>query len=125
MFFFRDKGEFVIILVYIDDILVTGNNSNKKQKFIQKLNAMLSLKDLLGNLHFFLGIEVFRDESGFYLNQSKFTVDFSTPTVVGKNLSIHDGEPLTNPTVYKSVIGGLKYLASSRLNVCYVVNKLS
>jgi hypothetical protein len=45
--------------------------------------------------------------------------------VVGKPLSIHDGEPMHNPTMYRSVIGALQYLTNTRPDIAFAVNNLS
>jgi hypothetical protein len=94
------------------------------------------LKDL-GNLHYFLGIEAVRDEIGIYLSQRKYIEDLleknsmtaskpcPTPMVVGKPLSIHDGEPMHIPTMYRSVIGALQYLTNTRPDIAFAVNNLS
>ncbi|KAF7828343.1 geraniol 8-hydroxylase-like [Senna tora] len=60
--------------IYVDDILVTGSNSRYLADFTQRLNSVFALKDL-GPLYYFLGIEVHRDQSGIYLNQSKYAQD--------------------------------------------------
>ncbi|XP_062082482.1 uncharacterized mitochondrial protein AtMg00810-like [Humulus lupulus] len=125
-----------MVLIYVDDIIVTGNDSRKLQDFIARLNAMFSLKDL-GPLHYFLGIEVHRDETGLYLSQAKYIKELltrtamlhlkpcSTPMTVGKALSKTDGEALKQPTLYRSIIGGLQYLTHTRPDLSFVVNKLS
>ncbi|KAI9200895.1 hypothetical protein LWI28_014739 [Acer negundo] len=82
------------------------NNSNDNklvQTFIHKLNKIFALKDI-GSLHYFLGIEVCRDETGMYLTQSRYIQELLnkarmghvkaclTPLAVGKTLSKQDGE---------------------------------
>ncbi|XP_062103555.1 uncharacterized mitochondrial protein AtMg00810-like [Humulus lupulus] len=125
-----------MVLIYIDDIIVTGSNSGKLQKFTSRLNDMFALKDL-GPLHYFLGIEVHRDETGLYLNQGKYIKELltrtgmlhlkpcSTPMTADKALSKTDGELLENPTSYRSIIGGLQYLTHTRLDLSFAVKKLS
>uniref|UniRef100_A0A803NHL7 Reverse transcriptase Ty1/copia-type domain-containing protein n=1 Tax=Cannabis sativa TaxID=3483 RepID=A0A803NHL7_CANSA len=63
------SDQFVVMaLVYVDDIVVTRNNSYQINKLITKFNKTFSLKDLRP-LHYFLGIEVFRDNTSIYLSQ--------------------------------------------------------
>jgi histone deacetylase 1/2 len=53
----------ILVLVYVDDLIVTDNNTLELPEFTKKLNRVVALKDL-GNLHYFLGIEAIRDETG-------------------------------------------------------------
>lgn len=109
LFWFRNKSEIITILIYVDDILVIiGSCPNSLNEFTQKPNSHFSLKDL-GDLHFFLGIEVKRDETGFYLTQEKYIFDLlnkfnlsqvkscSTPSAIGKQISLQYGEQLADP----------------------------
>jgi hypothetical protein len=86
--------------------------------FTSRLNKLFALKDL-GDLKFFLGIEAVRDETGFYLSQKKYIEDLlrkynmaeckpcPTPMTTGKSLSAFEGDPMTNPTLYRSILGVL------------------
>uniref|UniRef100_A0A803PAZ4 Reverse transcriptase Ty1/copia-type domain-containing protein n=1 Tax=Cannabis sativa TaxID=3483 RepID=A0A803PAZ4_CANSA len=134
--FLKKTSKYVIIvLIYVDDIIVTGSSSGEIEKFVVKLNKIFSLKDL-GQLHYFLGIEVFRNETGLYLSQRKYIAELlqkhnmanikpsPTPMTAGSPLSIKDGEPLEKPSEYKSVIGALQYLSHTRPDISFVVNKL-
>nr|KAJ0202832.1 hypothetical protein LSAT_V11C500269820 [Lactuca sativa] len=57
LFILNSSGSLVYLLVYVDDIIITGNNSTVVASIIQKLNSLFSLKDI-GQLHYFLGVEV-------------------------------------------------------------------
>ncbi|XP_060969457.1 uncharacterized mitochondrial protein AtMg00810-like [Cannabis sativa] len=125
-----------MVLIYVDDIIITENKAATLKSFIDKLNNLFALKDL-GPIHFFLGIEVHRDDTGLYLNQGKYVKELltrigmmhlkpcNTPMTVGKPLSKADGEPLANPSEYRSIIGGLQYLTHTRPDLSFAVNKLS
>uniref|UniRef100_A0A803NUC9 Integrase catalytic domain-containing protein n=1 Tax=Cannabis sativa TaxID=3483 RepID=A0A803NUC9_CANSA len=136
-FFMLKQPDYVImVLIYVDDIVVTGRKSKELGFFITRLNKIFSLKDL-GGLHYFLGIEAFRDETGLYLTQGKYISELlqrvnmsslklsPTPMTTNKPLSIHDGEPMTDPSLYRSVIGALQYLSHTRPDISFAVNKLS
>ncbi|KAL5567292.1 hypothetical protein UlMin_030456 [Ulmus minor] len=125
-----------MMLIYVNDIIVMRNDLEKLNQFISKLNKSFALKDL-GDLHYFLGIEVYRDEIGMYLTQSKYIEDLlkkinlehlkpcPTPMAVGKPISKLDGEPMSNPFVYRSAVGALQYLTNTRPDIAFAVNKLS
>ncbi|XP_062100045.1 uncharacterized mitochondrial protein AtMg00810-like [Humulus lupulus] len=112
------------------------NNSAKLRDFIDALNKRFTLKDL-GALHYFLGIQVHRDNTEVYLTQTKYIEELlqlfdmrnlkpaPTPMTAGKPVSQADGEVLANPTAYKSLIGALQHLCYTRPNIAFSVNKLS
>lgn len=64
----------VIMLVYVDDILVSGPNSSICNKFIHKLSTLFPIKDL-GPFHYFMGLEVHRTNDGLFLHQGKYLLD--------------------------------------------------
>lgn len=68
LFFFKKDSVFVVVLVYVDDIIVTGNSPLLIQQFITSLNKLFALKDL-GGLSYFLGIEVARNADSLHLCQ--------------------------------------------------------
>lgn len=99
------------------------------------LSRLFSMKDL-GPLNFFLGLEVVPTSSRIYLTQTKCTLDLlhrakfqevkpvSTPLQSGKKLSLYDGEPLSNPAEYRSVVGALQYLTLTRPDISFAVNQV-
>ncbi|KAG9443027.1 hypothetical protein H6P81_018881 [Aristolochia fimbriata] len=122
------------ILVYVDDIIVTGSSPLDIRELIQHLQKEFSVKDL-GPLHYFLGIEVTRIPNNLHLAQTKYTRDLltrldltevkplSTPIVAGSKLSKYEGTPLDDPTTYRATVGALQYLTLTRPNIQYVVNQ--
>nr|KYP75364.1 Copia protein [Cajanus cajan] len=134
LFFLRGENHITFLLIYVDDIIVTGSNTNFLQAFIKQLNVVFALKDL-GKLHYFLGIEVHRDSGGMFLKQIKYIADIlkkfkmdrasscPTPMVTGRSFT-NEGEPMKNPTIFRQAIGALQYLTNSRPDIAYSVNKL-
>lgn len=135
--FIRHSGSNICILaVYVDDIILTGTDSEGIQHLKEFLHAKFSIKDL-GRLHFFLGIEVTYLDSGIVLSQPKFThelltssgFDFSkaanTPLPVNLKLSNFEGEILSDPEHYRSLVGKLNYLTNTRPDLAYTVQTLS
>uniref|UniRef100_A0A2N9IS10 Reverse transcriptase Ty1/copia-type domain-containing protein n=1 Tax=Fagus sylvatica TaxID=28930 RepID=A0A2N9IS10_FAGSY len=126
---------FIILLIYVDDILITGNNSFHISELIHNLSKLFSMKDL-GPLHFFLGIEAVYKDDSLYLTQTKYTMDLlfrtkfqdakalSSPAPSGKKLSLFDGDPLQDPTEYRSVVGALQYLTITRPDISFAVNQV-
>jgi len=70
--FFYKKGDITIfLLIYVDDIIVTSSSSDAVDALIQDLKKDFALKDL-GDLHYFLGIEVNKVSDGILLSQEKY-----------------------------------------------------
>ncbi|WP_353805846.1 reverse transcriptase domain-containing protein, partial [Acinetobacter baumannii] len=64
----------VILLVYVDDIIITGSTAALIQDVTRTMHTTFKMKDL-GPLHYFLGMEVSRTDSGLFLHQSKYARD--------------------------------------------------
>lgn len=126
----------LFVLVYVDDIIVTGSTLSVVRSFISKLAVRFALKDL-GPLSYILGVEVNNLSTGLFLNQRKYTLDIlasahmsdaspvSTPLDINNILSMHSGTTLTKPTEYCTLVGRLQYLTLTRMDIGYAVNKLS
>jgi histone deacetylase 1/2 len=74
LFFFRKGPLAMFILVYVDDIIVVSSISGATTALLKKLNEDFALKDL-GELHYFLGIEVSKVRDGIVLTQEKYDND--------------------------------------------------
>uniref|UniRef100_A0A803PC32 Reverse transcriptase Ty1/copia-type domain-containing protein n=1 Tax=Cannabis sativa TaxID=3483 RepID=A0A803PC32_CANSA len=126
---------FMAVLVYVDDIVIASSNASATIEFKTFLNNKFKLKDL-GHLRFFLGIEISRSPQGIYISQRPFTLQLlnetgylgskpvSTPMEPNLKLSSTDGQLLSNPTTYRSLIGKLLYLTITRPDLSYAVNRL-
>ncbi|KAJ9551410.1 hypothetical protein OSB04_015455 [Centaurea solstitialis] len=126
----------VFVLVYVDDIIITGNDDNEISKVKKFLEKSFSIKDL-GPLKYFLGIEVSRSSRGIFLCQRKYILDIlkdtgmtgarvaSFPMEQHLHLKPNDGTPLPDPTRFRRLIGRLLYLSVTRPDIQYAVNNLS
>lgn len=126
----------IYLIVYVDDIIITGPNTTQINQFIQSLSSRFSLKDL-GPLSYFLGVEVIPHTHGLFLSQSKYIHDIlqranmldskpaKTPMTAHPPLLLNNGIPLSNPTTYRAIVGALQYLSFTRPDVAFPVNKLS
>lgn len=136
LFTFSAQGARLFVLVYVDDILITGTSSQLISDLIHKLNAQFALKEL-GSLDYFLGIEVKRLKNGcLLLNQSKYIRDLllkanmaeskgiSSPMVASCKLSRFGTDTMADPHLYRSVVGALQYATLTRPDITYSVNKV-
>ncbi|KAJ0546332.1 putative RNA-directed DNA polymerase [Helianthus annuus] len=136
LFTFKDKNVFIAVLIYVDDVIIVGDNLNKIQETKVFLDMKFSIKDL-GPLKFFLGIEVARIKEGMVLSQRKYTLDIledagmmgcrPSPFLMEQNLKLGkcDEEPRVDPSQYRRLIGRLLYLQATRPDIAYAVNVLS
>ena len=74
LFIKRTSDYVLFILVYVDDILLTGSDSMALKSCVADLDTHFALKTL-GSVNYFLGFEAFRDTSELYLTQSKYVLD--------------------------------------------------
>ncbi|RZB76459.1 Retrovirus-related Pol polyprotein from transposon RE1 [Glycine soja] len=129
-------GNITYALVYVDDIILTGNNSVLIQQLISHLNSIFSLKHL-GKLDCFLGIEVKYNSAGsVMLSQTKYISDLlervnmeeakgiSTPMVSNLKLSKQETTCFENHTLYIFVVGALQYATITRPEISFSVNKV-
>ena len=72
-------GGVTALLVYVDDIIVTGNDEKEKHELKQKLVKEFEIKEL-GKLKYFLGIEVTYSTQGIFISQQKYVTDLLRET---------------------------------------------
>ncbi|RVW97398.1 Retrovirus-related Pol polyprotein from transposon TNT 1-94 [Vitis vinifera] len=131
------KGNVQInVLVYVDDLIISGNDSAALKTFKAFLSDCFKMKDL-GVLKYFLRIEVARSSAGLFLCQRKYTLDIVSeagllgakpcgfPIEQNHRLGLANGELLSNPESYHRLVGRLIYLAVTHLDLAYSVHILS
>ena len=123
-----------MLLVYVDDILITGNNYALIHRLITLLSSEFKLRDL-GHARFFFGIEVAPTSMGLVLSQHKYVLDIlnragmtsckpvDTPASVSK-LDSQSTELFSDATRFRQVVGALQYLTFTRPDIYYAVNKV-
>ena len=132
----RLDGRSVIILVYVDDIIITGDDTPGIIKVKKALSQSFDVKDL-GPLRYFLEIEVARSRQGISLSQRKYTLDLlqdtgmmgcrsaSTPMDPNHKLTNESGEILPDASVYQRLVGRLIYLTNTRPDITFAVSIVS
>lgn len=106
LFVYKHGNDVMMVLLYVDDIVLTGSNSGLLSCLISALNTNFSMKDL-GSLHYFLGIEVTHTPQGLLLSQSKYAKPMATPMSVKCIFDSCDLDPYLDPTHYRSIVGAL------------------
>ncbi|KAE8711850.1 hypothetical protein F3Y22_tig00110271pilonHSYRG00126 [Hibiscus syriacus] len=136
LFIKKDDQHYVYLLVYVDDIIITGHLSDQVNEVVRLLSDKFSLKDL-GQLTYFLRIEVKRANGYLALSQKKFILELlekddmlkasSTPTpmVASTKLRCDDGELILDAQFYHNIIGGLLYVCHTGPDIAFCVNKVA
>jgi Reverse transcriptase (RNA-dependent DNA polymerase) len=122
--------------VYVDDIIITGTQSVLIDALITKLRSKFPIKDL-GNLSFFLDIEVHNKDNGLHVSQNRYITNLLSKVhmedvnpvpssmVATQSLSKFDGDAFYDPTLYRTIVGDLQYATIIQPDIAFSVNKLS
>jgi len=136
LFTLQQNAGYIAVFVYVDDLLFTGSNLSLIQQFKTHLYKWLHMKDL-GDLKYFLRIEVVRSKQGIFLSQRKYVLDLLKETGMSNtkpvylpmdpnmSLSHEDGELMSAPDKYRRLVGKLIYLTITRPDITYTVHVLS
>nr|GEZ79401.1 retrovirus-related Pol polyprotein from transposon TNT 1-94 [Tanacetum cinerariifolium] len=130
----KQKGDILLVHVYVDDIIF-GSTNKELCKAFEKLMKDKFQKSSMGELTFFLGLQVKQKQRGIFISQDKYVAKIlrkfgltdeksaSTPIYTEKPLlKDPDGEDVDVHT-YRSMIGSLMYLTSSRQDIMYLKGK--
>ena len=139
LFTITSQEGIVVILVYVDDIIISGNDKVGIQDTKSFLKSVFDIKDL-GELKYFLGIEVCRSKEGLFISQRKYTLDLlnevgklgsrpvASPLEVDFQVNREGekgNEPYEDASQYRRLVGKLIYLTITRPDICYSVNQVS
>ncbi|GJW35478.1 putative ribonuclease H-like domain-containing protein [Tanacetum coccineum] len=132
LFIRKHKGEFLLVQVYVDDIIFGSSNPKLCREFEALMHDKFKMS-AMGELTFFLGLKVLQKNDGIFISQDKYVGDIlkkfgytdvrtsKTPMDKenpwgkdrpGKDVDLH---------LYRSMIGSLMYLTASRPNIMFVV----
>ena len=130
------EGKLAIIIIYVDDIILTGNHEEKIDLLKKLLTKEFEIKDL-GNLKYFLGMEIARSKKGIAVSQRKYVLDLlnetrmlgckpvETPMDSTVKLEESDGSPPVDKGRYQRLMGKLIYLSHTRPDIGFSVSMVS
>ncbi|XP_024190212.1 uncharacterized mitochondrial protein AtMg00810-like [Rosa chinensis] len=127
----------VYLLLYVDDIIITGNSEALIAEVKTQLQTEFEMKDL-GDLHYFLGLEIKYVTNGLFVSRYKYAKDLLpkaglndchthlTPCQSGVKLLKDVGTPLSSQDIahFRSLVGCLQYLTFTRPDIAYSVNSI-
>ena len=114
-------GQYIYLIVYVDDIVITSNDQDGIKRLKQHLFSHFQTKDL-GKLKYFLGIEIAQSKSCVVMTQRKYAlkildescmldyIPVDTPIDSNVKLVPGQGVPLRDPRRYGQLMGKLNYL---------------
>ncbi|PNY07765.1 putative copia-type polyprotein [Trifolium pratense] len=131
-----EKGNFLIVCLYVDDLIFTGNDECLFKEFKQSMMKEFEMTDL-GMMKYFLGIEVVQSAAGIFICQKKYAQEVlerfkmddcnpvQIPIVPGTKLTRDvEGTKIDN-TYYKQMVGSLMYITATRPDLTYAVSLIS
>ncbi|GKU98654.1 hypothetical protein SLEP1_g11628 [Rubroshorea leprosula] len=125
-----------LLLLYVDDMIIIGDDVLGIYDLKQFLSHKFEMKDL-AVLSYFLGLEVTSSNDGYLLSQTKNASDLiskvglidtkivSTPLEPNIRLTPMDGSPLADATCYRQLVRSLIYLTTTQLDIAYAVHVVS
>ena len=133
----KDENHNVAMVpLYVDYLIITGSASHLIKDIKIQLGQTFEMKDL-GEIHYCLGLEIWREGSKTMITQSKYTREIlerfnmsesklvSTPLEENVKLSSVDETKEENGILYRQMVGSLNYLTTTRPNIAYSVSILS
>ncbi|XP_013601088.1 PREDICTED: uncharacterized mitochondrial protein AtMg00810-like [Brassica oleracea var. oleracea] len=133
LFVYHRGSDVIFLLLYVDDMIVTGNNEVLIQSLLKSLNTQFRMKDM-GEVHYFLGIQIHRVQDGLFMNQEKYTQDLlitagmadcaPMPTPLPLKLDNVSGQDalFSDPSYFRTLGGKLQYLTITRPDLKFSVN---
>ncbi|GKV30443.1 hypothetical protein SLEP1_g39251 [Rubroshorea leprosula] len=129
-------GVQLLVSLYVDDFLITGSDVQAMEHFMLVMKKEFDMSNL-GEMSYFLGLEIKQCGNGIFLSQEKYAQDMmkkfnmgyskpvSTPLVLNCKMSKNDGSAYVDASWYRSIIGSLLYLTATRPNIMFAVSLLS
>ncbi|GKE38891.1 putative ribonuclease H-like domain-containing protein, partial [Tanacetum coccineum] len=134
LFIKRDKSDILLVQVYVDDIIFGSTRKKMCTEFEKMMHKKFQMSSM-GELKFFLGLQVKQKEDGIFISQDKYVNEIlnkfgfsdvkiaSTPMETYKTLLKDEKGEDVDEHLYRSIIGSLMYLTSSRPDIIFAYPK--
>ncbi|KAI3774102.1 hypothetical protein L1987_48645 [Smallanthus sonchifolius] len=132
LFIKKAGGEYLLVQIYVDDIIFGSTNEGLCKEFESIMKSKFEMS-AMGELSFFLGLQVNQKEDGFFIHQSKYVKDilsrfkmedctpYDTPIPVNHKLNSDPDGKEVDCQLYREMIGSLMYLTASRPYIMFAV----
>ncbi|TYK01779.1 Cysteine-rich RLK (RECEPTOR-like protein kinase) 8 [Cucumis melo var. makuwa] len=128
-----ETGKIAVLIVYVDDIVLSGDDQAEISQLKQRMGNEFEIKNL-GNLKYFLGMELARSKEGISVSQRKYTIDLltetgmlgcrpaDTPIEFNCKLGNSDDQVPVDKEQYQRLVGKLIYLSHTRSDISFAGN---
>ncbi|KAK2426061.1 putative mitochondrial protein [Trifolium repens] len=132
----QNQSDLSIVCLYVDDLLITGSNRREIERLKFQMNKEFDMTDL-GNLNYFLGLEFTETSKGLVIHQRKYITDIlkrfnmmncnpaNSPMEANLKLNNDEEGAAVDSTLYKQMVGCLRYACNSRPDICHSVGVVS
>nr|GEX77971.1 retrovirus-related Pol polyprotein from transposon TNT 1-94 [Tanacetum cinerariifolium] len=122
----------LLVQIYVDDIIFASTDPNSCQRFAHEMSLTFQMS-MMGQMSFFLGLQVSQNPRGIFINQSKYALEIlkkydfdsstpiDTPMAERPKLDEDNGGKLIDPTCYRGMVGSLMYLSANRPNIVFAI----
>ncbi|KAI3680791.1 hypothetical protein L6452_35567 [Arctium lappa] len=130
LFIKKEKSDIVLIQIYVDDIIFGSTNTKYCKNFANLMVSRFQM-NLIGEMNFFLGLQVKQFSTGIFINQSKYIREIlrkfqmenrkpiGTPMAPGTKIGTDPSGKAIDIRTYRGMIGSLMYLTSSRPDIMF------
>jgi hypothetical protein len=132
LFLLKHNNDTILVQIYVDDIIFGGSSNALVSRFLDLMSKEFEMS-MMGELNFFLGLQIKQTQDGTFVHQGKYTKDalkkfdmgegkpLLTPMSTSTTLNTdEDGEPVDQKE-YRSMIGSLLYLTATRPDIHFAV----
>ncbi|GJV72067.1 putative ribonuclease H-like domain-containing protein [Tanacetum coccineum] len=136
LFIKKDSRDILLVQVYVDDIIFGSTNKAWCEEFEVLMQGEFEMS-AMGEMSFFLGLQVKQLPDGIFISQDKYVKDMltkfdmesvrtaTTPYEAAKTKLKDESDPPVNVHLYRSMIGSLMYLTASRPDIMFAVSACS
>ncbi|KAK6162258.1 hypothetical protein DH2020_002099 [Rehmannia glutinosa] len=132
LFVFEKGQDCLLVQIYVDDIIFGATNDSLCKKFSKLMQGEFEMS-MMGELNFFLGLQIKQCQEGIYISQSKYTKELlkkfgieegrtvSTPMATNVKIDKDEKGKSVDESKYRGMIGSLLYLTASRSDILHAV----
>jgi hypothetical protein len=132
----NSNSDYIVVSLHVDDLFVTGNNPRMIGQFKAKIIKVFEMTDL-GEMSYFLSMEVQQNQRGIFIGEQKYAKEIlrkfkmeecksmNMPMNLKEKFCKEDGADKVDEAIYRSLIGYLMYLTTTRPDIMHAISLLS